>query len=140
MEITVEVSYADQFWVEYITFTSNAITASTTTLDAQATAPTTTLSVALAADSIGDRLLIKDGTIADSELVTVAATAAGEYTITDVTTATHANGTSIFGGGQQWAVEIPLAAAKVRVLYNNVDTDCDMASSTRMSIVTNLNA
>jgi len=138
MDIIVQVSYADQLWDTLMTFKSNAVTSTLTTLDAEAAAEQKVISVATQSEDVGDYLFIKDGTIANSELIIVQATAAGEYTAADDLILTHANGLGIYSDAQQWVVQLPLAAAIARVLYNNTDTDCDMASSSHVSIVTSL--
>jgi len=138
LRITVQVSYADQLWDTLMEFKSNSVTSTLTTLDAEAASGQKVLSVALQSQDVGSYLFIKDGTIGDSELVIVQAFAAGEYTLADNVINTHANGLGVYSDAQQWVIELPLAASIARVLYYNVDTDCDMASSSHLSIVTSL--
>ena len=132
MEITVEIAVSESLWTAAHTFTSPVVTAASTTLDAQAAAAQKTLEVALASEDVGDRLFIKDGTIGDSETVLVQAVAAGEYTVAEYLAVTHAISTPIYSGVQQWTYELPMAAKFARVIYNNKDDNCDMASWTRL--------
>lgn len=142
--IIIEVSgntIGDEDWTELITFKINAETAATTTLDVEASATDTLIPLAATGnfDTKGDRFFIKNGTIANSEIVRNNGVNAGvSITILDGLTNTQQNGVSIYTSVEQFAMTISGTYRRCRVLVNNLDADCDVVSRTRMSKVTDL--
>lgn len=143
-EITLEVSgntTGDEDWTELLFVKTTAETASTTTLDVEAAAAATTIPLTATANFItkGDRYFIKNGTIANSEIVRNNGYSDGvSITILDGLTNTQQNGVSIYTSVEQWAISIPAEYRRFRVLINNADADCDIVSRTRVAKVTEL--
>lgn len=142
--IVIEVSgntSGDEDWTELLELTITAETASTTTLDAEAAAAATTVSLIATANftTKGDLYLIKNGTIANSEIVRNNGYSDGvSITILDGLTNTQQNGVSIFTSVEQFAIMVSPEYRRVRVLVNNKDADCDVMSRTRIAQVTEL--
>jgi hypothetical protein len=132
----------DEGWAEIVSFQTNAETASTTTLDAEAAAAVTTVPLTATTnfETKGDRYLIKNGTIANSEIVRNNGYSSGvSITILDGLTNTQQNGVSIFTTVEQFILsDIPEIFRRVRVLINNKDADCDLMSRTEIGRVTEL--
>lgn len=143
-EIIIEVSgntTGDEDWTELVTLKINAETASTTTLDVEAAATATTVPLTATADftTKGDKYFIKNGTIANSEVVRNNGYSDGvSITILDGLTNTQQNGVSIYTSVEQFAITIPAAYRRIRVLVNNLDADCDVVSRTRIAKVTDI--
>lgn len=140
-EVIVEVSYGDDNWVQLMTVKSTAETPATTTVnDGSATAGDSDITLTDATtgdfDVIGRKWFIKDGTIGNSESVRTKSISSHTVTLCQDLLRSHANGVSVYDRCDEWVIEIPLAAAYVRTLVNNVDADCDVAFTTRVSKVT----
>lgn len=140
--VIVEVSYADDNWMELISFTGTAETAATTTLSTEEVSGQTVLSLTDAAtgdfDIIARKWFIKDGTIGNSESVKTKSVATNDVTVLQDTLRLHATATNVYDRVDEWVVNIPFGVAWVRVLINNTDADSDVASTTRISKVTAL--
>ena len=140
--VIVEVSYADDNWMELISFKGTAETATTTTInDGTVTAGDTT--IILTADTadfniVGRKWFIKDGTIANSESVKTKSNSTVTYTLLQDLLRNHANGLNVYDRVDEWVVNVPFGVAWVRVLVNNTDADSDVASTTRISKVSAL--
>lgn len=131
----------DEDWTELVAFKINAETASTTTLDVEASAAATTVPLTATANftTKGDRYFIKNGTIANSEIVRNNGYDDGvSITILDGLTNTQQNGVSIYTSVEQFAMVLPSVYRRCRVLINNGDADCDVVSRTRISRVTDI--
>lgn len=143
VEVIVEISYGDDEWMKFREFKGTAETPGTTTIndaDVQAGESSLTLTDATTADFdiVGRKWFIKDGTIANSEAVRTLSVAGNVVTLCQDLIRAHANSLNVYDRVDEWIVKLPLAAANVRVLVNNVDADCDAASTTRISKVTSL--
>jgi hypothetical protein len=142
VEAMVEVSYADDDWMQLTTVKGTAETVATTTLnDAAATAgdPDITLTSAGADfNVVGRKWFIKDATAGNSESVRTKSVATNTVTLCQDLLRTHADGSDVYDRVDEWTIAIPFAVAKVRVLLNNVDADCDCMFTTRLSKVTAL--
>ena len=142
--VIVEVSdntTGDEDWTVLNEFKIDAETASTTTLDAEAAAAATTVPLTATANftTKGDRYFIKNGTIANSEIVRNNGYSDGvSITILDGLTNTQQNGVSIYTSVQDWIVRIPADFRRFRVLINNADADCDIVSRTRVGKATDI--
>lgn len=142
--IIIEVSRntsGDEDWAELVTSQINAETASTTTLDAEAAASATTVPLTATANFTikGDRYFIKNGTIADSEIVRNNGYSDGvSITIIDGLTNTQQNGLSIYTSVEQFVFGIPEEYRRGRVLINNKDADCDVINRTEIGKITDL--
>ena len=142
--VIVEVSgntTGDEDWTELVSFKIDAETASTTTLDAEAAAAATTVPLTATANftTKGDRYFIKNGTIANSEIVRNNGYSDGvSITILKGLTNTQQNGVSIYTSVQDWIVRIPADFRRFQVLINNADADCDIVSRTRVAKATDM--
>ena len=129
----------DEDWAEGAKVEITAETASTTTLDAEASAAATTVPLTATANftTKGDRYLIKNGTIANSEIVRNNGYADGvSITILDGLTNTQQNGVSIYTSVEQFLITVAAPFRRARILANNKDADCDIATRTRIAKVT----
>lgn len=139
---TVEVSYADDNWMELVSFGGTAETAATTTLSVEEAAGQTVLSLTDAStgdfDIVARKWFIKDGTIGNSESVKTKSVSTNDVTVLQDTLRTHATASDVYDRVDEWVVNVPFGVAWVRVLINNTDADCDVASTTRISKVTAL--
>ena len=142
VEVIIEVSYADDNWMELVSFIGTAETAATTTLANEEVAGQTVLSLTDATtgdfDIVARKWFIKDGTIGNSESVKTKSVSTNDVTVLQDTLRTHANATNVYDRCDEWVVNIPFGVAWVRVLINDTDADCDVASTTRISKVTAL--
>jgi hypothetical protein len=143
IEIIVEVSYADDNWVALTTLKGTAETAATTTInDGTVTAGDTTITLTDATtgdfDVPGRKWFIVDGTVANSESVRTVVNAVHTVTLCQDLLRNHADSLNVYDRVDEWVIEIPFAAAQVRVLYNNVDADADYHVTMRISKVTAL--
>ena len=142
--VIIEVSgntTGNEDWTEMVTFKINAETAATTTLDVEAAAAATVVPLTATANftTKGDKYFIKNGTIANSEIVRNNGYSDGvSITILDGLTNTQQNGVSIYTTVEQFAITLPDMCRRTRVLINNKDADCDIVSRTRLSKVTDL--
>lgn len=135
------VASGNENWVELMTRKINAETAATTTLDAEAVATATTIPLTATANftTKGDRYLIKNGTIANSEIVRNNGYSDGvSITILQGLTNTQQNGVSIFTTVETFVFGQPSWAMRARAIILNLDADCDIMSLTRLGRVTDL--
>jgi len=137
----VEVSYADDEWVQMSRHRGTIETAGTTTInDGSVTAGDTTVTLTDATtadfDVPGRKWFIKDGTIANSETVRTVVNAVHTVTIAQDLIRSHANGLNVYDRVDEWIIAIPFAVSQIRVIAINDDADCDMAFTTRVSQVT----
>ena len=140
--VIIEVSYADDNWMELVTFGGTGETAATTTLSVEEAAGQTVLSLTDATtgdfDIVARKWFIKDGTIANSESVKTKSVSTNDVTVLQDILRTHATASDVYDRCDEWVVNVPFGVAWVRVLVNNTDADCDVASTTRISKVTAL--
>jgi hypothetical protein len=142
--VRVEVSYADDNWVRYQAFTSSSTTAVTTTLNGAVAVddPTVTLTSATGNFTIpGQKFLIRDDSgvaIVESESCLVETESTNVVTLAQDVIRNHASGLNCYTDVDEWTVEIPVAAAKVRVFVSADDPDCNIAFTTRISKITSL--
>lgn len=142
--VIVEISYADDNWIELHSFGGTAETPATTTInDGAVTAGDTTITLTDATtgdfDVPGRRWFIKDGTIGNSETVRTQVNAVHTVTLLHDLLRNHANGLSVYDRVDQWPISIPFGVAYYRVIINNTDADADVAFTTRVSKTTALN-
>ena len=139
--ITVEVSYGDVDWTPLLSFKSNATGAETSTLSAEVTVGSTNIFVTAVSSmaTIGRRWFVLDGT--DSEIVTTKSDkTGGQLGLTNGVKATHANTTPVYSLAESWVITLPDAASQVRVLYNNLDVDSSVFTTSRVSKITSVTA
>lgn len=142
--ITIEASEetsGDETWVDLLPLKINAETADATTLDAEAAAGATTIPIVATAGftAKGDKYFLKNGTIADSEIVRNNGYSDGvSITILRGLTNTQQNGVSIHSSVEEFVFTIPSPFKRAVVLVNNKDADCDVVSMTRLAKVTDL--
>ena len=142
--ITVEISYADDDYIELVSFTGTAETPATTTMNdaaANAADPTITLTDATTGDFDvpGRKWFIVDGTVANSESLKTQVNAVHTITLCQDLLRSHADGLSVWDRVDDWPVTIPFGAAYVRVLINNTDADAGIHWRSFVSKVTALN-
>jgi len=139
--VMAEVSYTGNDWVKFFEVTGTAETPATTTInDADVGAGETSLTLTDATtgdfDVPGRLWYIKDGTIANSEAVRTKSQAANVVTLCDALLRAHANGLNVYDRCDEWVVQVPMAAAFVRVVIYNSDSDADVDFTSRVSMVT----
>lgn len=140
--VIVEISYADDNWVELTSFTGTAETPALTDLDevggAAAGESTITLTDATTGDYDvpGRRWFILDGTVGNSESVRTVVNATHTVTLCQDLLRNHADAQVTTDRVDQWIVKIPNAASWVRTLINNTDADAGVHFTTRDSEVT----
>jgi hypothetical protein len=142
--VIIEISYADDNWMKLTEFTGTAETPATTTLnDAAANAGDSAITLTDATtgdfDVPGRKWFIKDGTIGNSESVKTKVNAVHTVTLLQDLIRSHADALNVYDRVDEWVVSIPFGAAYVRTHINNTDADCDLAYTTRVSLVTALN-
>jgi hypothetical protein len=142
-EAIIEVSYGDDNWMALTSVKGTAETPATTTInDADVGAGESSLTLTDATtgdfDIVGRKWFIKDGTIGNSESVRTKSIATHTVTLCQDLLRAHANGLSVYDRCDEWCIALPPAASQVRVLINNVDADCDVAFTTRISKITAL--
>ena len=142
-EVIIEVSYGDDNWMELTRFVGTAETAATTqTAENPTPAGDTTVTLDDSAtgdfDVVGRKWFIKDGTIGNSESVRTKSDNANVVTLCQDTLREHAVDSDCYDRVDEWVIQLPAAASYVRTLVNNVDADCDVAFTTRISKVTGL--
>ena len=142
--VIVEVSYADDNWMELVSFTGTAETPATTqTAEDPTSAGDTTVTLDDSAtgdfDVVGRKWFIKDGTIGNSESVKTKSDNANVVTLLQDTMREHAVDSDCYDRVDEWVVSIPFGVAYVRTHVNNTDSDSDVAFTTRISKVTALN-
>jgi len=143
VDVMIEVSYADDEWVELISFKGTAETAAATTLnDAAATAGDTTITLTDATtgdfDVPGRKWFIQDGTVANSEAVRTVVNATHTVTLCQDLIRSHADSLIVTDRVDDWVISIPMSVAYVRTLINNTDADAQIHFTTRISKTTGL--
>ena len=146
-EIIVQISSStstDEFWTNLVKFVGPTGTANEEAIDDDpllATSTTITISSTTGYTTNGNWRFIKDGTIANSELVWQNGyTTDTNITILDGTTREHAVSTNMYSIADTYVIQVPSAATRVRVVYNNTyDADgATVATRCRISKVTAL--
>lgn len=127
-DVIVEISYADDDWMELTTFRGTAETPATTTLnDAAANAGDTSITLTDATtgdfDVPGRKWFIVDGTVGNSESVKTQVNSTHTVTLCQDLLRSHANSLNVWDRVDEWPINIPFGAAFVRVLLNNTDAD-----------------
>ncbi len=143
VDVLVEISYADDNWVLLTRFTTTGDTPATTTInDGAVTAGDTTITLTDATTGDFDvparKWFIVDGTVANSESVKTVVNAVHTVTLAQDLLRSHSNGLNVWDFVFEKVISIPMAAAQVRVLINNVDADADIHWTTRVSKVTGI--
>ncbi len=143
VEYIVEISYADDNWVELIRRTTIGDTPATTTInDGTVTAGDTTITLTDATTGDFDvparKWFIVDGTVANSESVKTVVNVTHTITLAQDLIRSHANSLNVWDFVVEKVVSIPMAAAYVRVLINNTDADASIHFTTRISKVTGI--
>ena len=142
MEIIIEISYANDNWVKHEAIKTATIdTPVETDLDGALSATDTAVALTdgMFFSEVGEKWFIWDtDNNSNSEIVRNKSVSGADKVLCSGVVNAHADAMPVFSDAESWAVELPLSAAMVRVLYNNVDADCDMAVTTRISKVTAL--
>lgn len=143
VDVLVEISYADDNWVLHSRFTTTGDTPATTTIN-DATADAGDPSITLTDATTGDfdvparKWFIVDGTVANSESVKTVSNSTNLVVLAQDLIRSHANSLNVWDFVFEKVISIPMAAAQVRVLINNVDADADIHWTTRVSKVTGI--
>ena len=140
IDVIIELSYADDEWVEFARFTTPSTDPTTTTLDGEAAATDTVIALTSSVDFNveGKKWFILDGTIANSETVRTISVSTNDVTIAQDLIRTHATASNVYSEVFEWIVQLPFAAAQVRTSINNLDAGSAAAWTTRVSKVTAL--
>lgn len=143
-DVIVEISYADDDWMELTTFRGTAETPATTTLnDAAANAGDTSITLTDATtgdfDVPGRKWFIVDGTVGNSESVKTQVNSTHTVTLCQDLLRSHANSLNVWDRVDEWSIHIPFGAAFVRVLPNNTDADAGVHWRSFVSKVSALN-
>jgi hypothetical protein len=143
VDVIIEVSYADDNWMQLTTFKGTAETPATTqTAEAPTSAGSTTIDLDDSAtgdfDVPGRKWFILDGTIGNSESVRTQSDSSNTVTLCQDTLREHAVDQNCYDRVDEWVVSIPFGAAYVRTLIYNSDADSDVAFTTRISKVTGI--
>jgi hypothetical protein len=142
--IKVQVSNDQRTWVDYTATTDLNLTAdtaaTTTTVGAVVADANTVIDLTDATtgdfDVQGRAWFIKDGTIANSEVVFTKSNATHVVTMFDAARVSHASGVSVYDRVDQFVVNIREGISYVRVVYGNGDADCDIAVRARSNKTT----
>jgi len=143
-DVIVEVSYADDNWMQLTTFKGTAETPATSDVnDATSTAGDAYLILTDSAtgdfDVPGRKWFVLDGTVGNSESVRTKSNAAPDtVTLCQDTLRNHVDTTAVWDRVDEWVVEVPMGASYVRVLINNTDADAGVHFTSRCSKVTAL--
>jgi len=141
VEAIIEVSYADDNWVQLTQVKSTAETPAASTIN-DATANAGDDDITLTDATTGDfdvkarKWFILESTVGNSESVKCKTNSSHTVTLCQDLLRSHTNGATVVDRVDEWCIRIPLAASYVRVLCNNVDADCDAYFTTRVSKVT----
>jgi hypothetical protein len=143
-DVIVEISYADDDWMQLTTFKGTAETPATTTLnDAAANAGDASITLTDATtgdfDVPGRKWFIVDGTVANSESVKTQVNAVHTVTLCQDLLRSHADALNVWDRVDEWPISIPIEAAYVRVLINNTDADASVHWRSFCSKVSALN-
>ena len=137
----VQVSVDGRTWLDYQVLSLTAGTAGTTTTVGALTADANTvvdLTDATTADfdEQGRAWFIKDGTIANSEVVFTKSNATNAVTILDAVQVSHSTGVNVYDRVDQFSVVIVEPFQYAKLVAINTDSDCDIAFSTHAVKVT----
>lgn len=143
VEYIVEISYADDNWVELIRRTTIGDDPATTqTSEDPMSAGDTTVGLDDATtgdfDVPGRKWFILDSTVGLSETVKTRSIAGNVVNLVHDTLRQHAVNSNCYDFVFETTISIPMAAAYVRVLINNVDADATCHFTTRVSKVTGI--
>lgn len=119
----------DEDWRDLYRIRMAAGTADTTTLDAEATSPTSTIPLTATGDfqTLGLKAIIINGTLGNSEVVTVSGWSAGvSIAAVDNLQNTQQNGLSIFNIVDEKLFPLPDEVSTARVLIVNEDADSSL--------------
>jgi len=118
-----KVGSNDEDWREIARLQAGGGQATTEALDAESASGGTSIKVAATTDwDTGqlERLFLKDGTLVNSELVTIVGWSDADYYIAaDNLTNTHAAATDLFDGVDEIPVHIPPEYDSVKVIFSN---------------------
>jgi hypothetical protein len=142
--VKVQVSEDQRTWVDYTATTDLNLTADTaavtTTVGAVTVDVNTVIDLTDATtgdfDVQGRAWFIKDGTIANSEVVFTKSNATHVVTMLDAVRVSHASGVSVYDRVDQFVVNLRQGISYARVVYRNGDNDCDIATRARLNTVT----
>lgn len=123
ISIQGKVGSNDEDWREICRLQAGGGQATTEALDAESASGQTSIKVAATTDwDTGqlERLFLKDGTLINSELVTIVGWADADYYIAaDNLAETHAIATALFDGVDEIPVRIPKEYDAVKVIFGN---------------------
>ncbi|MBU1173539.1 MAG: hypothetical protein KKD44_28560, partial [Proteobacteria bacterium] len=140
--VIVEISYADDLWMQLTAFKGTAETPATTDVnDASSTAGDAYLILTDSAtgdfDIPGRKWFVLDGTVANSESVRTQSNANPDtVTLCQDTLKSHVDTTPVWDRVDEWIISIPFGAAYVRVLINNTDANAGVHFHSFISLVT----
>ena len=143
VDVIIEVSYADDNWVELGTFKSKGSFSATTAFTADKSAGTSIVQL----DNTGGfsdngiKWFIKDAAdITKSETVTTMGLITGDPILANGLKHGHLATTPCWVAIMidEWVIALPQEASQVRVLINNTDADGDVTFTTRISKVTGI--
>lgn len=142
--IKVQVSEDQRTWVDYTATTDLNLTAdtaaTTTTVGAVTVDVNSVIDLTDATtgdfDVQGRAWFIKDGTIANSEVVFTKSNSTHVVTMMDAVRVSHASGVSVYDRVDQFVVNMREGISYARVVYGNGDGDCDIAVRSRLNKTT----
>lgn len=143
-DVIVEVSYADDNWMQLTTFRGTAETPALTDLDEAGGAVAGETTVTLTDATTGDydvpgrKWFILDGTVGNSESVRTVINSTHTVTLCQDILRNHADAQVTTDRVDEWVISIPFGVAYVRTLINNTDADAGVHFTTRISKVTAL--
>ncbi len=88
--------------------------------------------------TIGERIFIFDGTIADSEICFIKNISTNNVLPIDNIVNSHASGTDLFDVVDQFNVTIPSSVSTCKVYFNNTDADANYALRIRFTKATDI--
>lgn len=144
VELIIEVSYTDDNWVKFVTLRGTSEEVGVTTInDADVNAGESVLTLTDANtkdfDIIGRKWFIEEpGTPANSESVRTKSVAGNAVTLCQDLLRDHTDGVAASDRVDEWVIELPVDASKVRVLARNITGTVNMYFTTRLSKVTAL--
>lgn len=145
VEYIVEISYADDNWVQLIRRTSigDATASSAINQDGDDPDPGET-TITLDDSTTGDfdvpgrKWFVVDGTVANSESFKTKSNSTNTVTLCQDIMRQHASNLIVYDFVFETTISIPMAASYVRVLINNTDADATIHFTTRVSKVTGI--
>jgi hypothetical protein len=142
VEINIEVSYADDNWVSLREVRGTIGILATTTVDGNFSAGVSAIDLVDATagniDVVGNKWFILSTTVPFSQSVRTKSVAGNTVTLCHDLIRTASTGFNCYDRVDEWFVEIPIAASKVRILYNNTSPTQDAYVTSRVSEVTAL--